>query len=199
MRDGTMSKKIVQRKVADKTRVNILNAACKLFAENGFSGTSTQAIAKAAKVNETLIFYHFSSKSQLWKKVKAHVVESISLTPLDPEPTSLRTFLEMIFKQRLDAFAKRPDLARILQWQYMEAKQSKLIAGNLLAPTNWLGPIQYLQKTKKMNADMNASLIIIWLTSSINTIVFDHMQLFQDNTLRHTYIDTLLIGFERAL
>lgn len=194
-----MGKKIVQRKVADKTRVKILKAARKLFAENGFSGTSTQSIAKAAKVNETLIFHHFGNKSQLWKKVKAYVVEGMSLTPLDPEPKSLRSFLEMVFKQHLDVFTQHPDLARILQWQYMEAKQSKLIAGNSLSPTNWLGPIQHLQKIKEINPDMDASLIIIWLTASINIIVFDHMHIFQDKTTRDVYIDSLLSGFLRAL
>lgn len=194
-----MSKEKVQRKVADKTRIKILKAACKLFAEKGFSGTSTQAIAKAAKVNETLIFHHFGSKSELWKKVKNHVVESISLTPVDPKPKSLRLFLEMIFNQHLDAFAQRPELVRILQWQYMEVKQSKLLAGNPVAPTNWLEPIQYLQQIKEINAEMDASFIMIWLTASINIIIFDHMQIFQDKTKRDAFIDNLLTGFESAL
>ncbi|KTC87703.1 TetR/AcrR family transcriptional regulator [Legionella drozanskii] len=194
-----MSKEKVQRKVADKTRIKILKAASKLFAEKGFSGTSTQSIAKAAKVNETLIFHHFGTKSQLWKMVKAHVVESISLSPLDSEPKSLRVFLEMIFKQYLDAFAQQPDLGRLLQWQYMEAEQSKLIAGNPLAPTNWLGPIQYLQQINQIKADMDASFIIIWLTASLNIIIFDHRHIFQNKATRDTFIENLLAGFERAL
>lgn len=194
-----MTKEKVQRKVADKTRIKILKAASKLFAEKGFSGTSTQAIAKAAKVNETLIFHHFGSKSELWKKVKNYVVEGISLTALDPKPKSLRLFLEMIFNQHLDAFAQRPELVRILQWQYMEVKQSKLLAGNPLAPTNWLEPIQYLQQIKEINADMDASFIMLWLTSSINIIIFDQLQIFQDKTTRDAFKDNLLAGFERAL
>ena len=43
----------------------ILNAALKLFAEDGFKGTSTSKIAKEAGVSEGLIFRHFKNKNGL--------------------------------------------------------------------------------------------------------------------------------------
>ena len=43
-----MKQRLNQRKEADKTRTAILKAATKLFAEKGYSGTPTAAIAKAA-------------------------------------------------------------------------------------------------------------------------------------------------------
>ncbi|MFT4756836.1 MAG: AcrR family transcriptional regulator, partial [Vicingaceae bacterium] len=43
----------------------ILETALKLFAQNGFSATSTSKIAKAAGVSEGLIFRHFENKEGL--------------------------------------------------------------------------------------------------------------------------------------
>src|SRR3990167_202295 len=164
-----MEKTIVRRQVADKTRACIIDAAFKLFAEAGFSGTTTMAIAEAANVNETLIFHHFGSKAELWKKVKAEVIDGIALDPIDPEPKSLRAFLEAVVQQRLLVFQKNPALVRILQWQRLESKQDKLAAGNILAPKNWLTPIQYLQKTQHIKATLDPEVIIILLEVSVNT------------------------------
>ncbi|RZL05297.1 MAG: TetR/AcrR family transcriptional regulator, partial [Pedobacter sp.] len=46
---------------ADK-RVNILEAAEKLFSELGYEGASTRQIAKEAGANMSMINYYFGSK-----------------------------------------------------------------------------------------------------------------------------------------
>lgn len=193
-----MKKQITQRKIADNTRNTILKSARKLFAVTGFSGTSTKAIAKAAKTNEALIFHHFGSKAQLWQKVKASVVESISLEPLDSEPASLHVFLESAIRQRLSAYQQKPELARLIQWQALETKQNKLFSGNALAPTNWITPLRYLQQAGKIKSDVTLEFIIIWLTASINTIIFDSMNILQEEIPRNKYILHLVTGFEKA-
>lgn len=194
-----MIKKTMQRPVADKTRAAILKAARKLFAENGFSGTSTLAIAKAAKVNETLLFHHFGNKQQLWQLVKSSIVESLKLMPLCQKPVSLRAFLEEIFYQRLQAFQQKPELARLIRWQSLEKKADKLIAGNALAPSNWLPIIIYLQETGKMNAHLQPEFIMIWLTASINTLIFDHIPALNAESSHQEYISFLLNGFDAVL
>ncbi|QLH42550.1 MAG: TetR/AcrR family transcriptional regulator [Coxiellaceae bacterium] len=146
-----MAKKLIQRKSADKTRTTILKAARKLFAKAGFSATSTQAIAKAAQVNENLIFHHFSNKAELWRKVKESIVEELAIEPLDKQPESFQDFLTAAVRQRLSAFQQHPDLVRLLRWQAMESKREQLIAGNILAPKNWLEPICYLQKMARLS------------------------------------------------
>jgi len=194
-----MEKKIVQRQVADKTRMRIIKAAHKLFAEYGFSGTTTKAIADFAKVNENLIFHHFKNKAELWKQVKAEVIHHIPLEPLDVEPQSLAIFLKSIITQRISLYQQRPDLVRLLQWQRLESKSDQLAADHILAPKNWIAPILHLQKTHKIQAETHAEIIVIWLLTSINAAVFDNIAFLKREKNRQDYIDCLLVGFERAL
>jgi len=47
----------------------ILNAAAKLFATQGFDGTTTLQIATEADVTEPLIYYHFKGKDELFTSI----------------------------------------------------------------------------------------------------------------------------------
>jgi TetR/AcrR family transcriptional regulator len=53
------------------TRERILAAALVEFAEHGFAGASTRAVAAAAGVQHPLVNYHFKSKQGLWQAVLA--------------------------------------------------------------------------------------------------------------------------------
>lgn len=49
----------------NEKQIQILETAEKLFAENGFDGTSVRQIAKSAEVNIAMISYYFGSKEKL--------------------------------------------------------------------------------------------------------------------------------------
>ena len=49
----------------EKTRQKILDAAERLFADQGFDATSVESIAAAAGVNKALIYYYFKDK---WRR-----------------------------------------------------------------------------------------------------------------------------------
>lgn len=59
------------------TRAAVLAAARKLFAQRGFDGTSTRAIATAAGANLGAIPYHFGTKDALYEAVLATVAEPL--------------------------------------------------------------------------------------------------------------------------
>ena len=46
----------------------ILRVALKCFAEFGFGGAKIKVISQRAKVDDSLLHYHFKSKENLWKK-----------------------------------------------------------------------------------------------------------------------------------
>ena len=48
---------------------DILDAALRLFTENGVRATSTKSIAQEAETSEALIFKHFGSKDQLLEEI----------------------------------------------------------------------------------------------------------------------------------
>ncbi len=53
---------------AAPARERILDAALAAFAERGFDGATTRAIAAAAGVNLGLIPYYFADKQGLWRE-----------------------------------------------------------------------------------------------------------------------------------
>lgn len=55
---------------AQATRLEILDAAETLFAENGYGSTSLARIASSSSVHKSLIMHHFESKEGLWQAVK---------------------------------------------------------------------------------------------------------------------------------
>lgn len=55
------------------TRDRILEAAIKVFSQEGFVGATTREIARVAGVNEVTLFRHFQSKEQLLAAVAEHI------------------------------------------------------------------------------------------------------------------------------
>jgi len=53
------------------TRSSIITAARALFAERGLEGTSVREVAEAAKVNNAMIYYHFTDKVEMYRAVLA--------------------------------------------------------------------------------------------------------------------------------
>lgn len=62
----------------EETRERILDAATEIFADQGYTGATTRAIAARAGVNEVTLFRHFGSKRSLFQAM----VERNSALPL---------------------------------------------------------------------------------------------------------------------
>ncbi|MFD8540375.1 TetR/AcrR family transcriptional regulator [Streptomyces rubrogriseus] len=64
--------------VQTDTRTKVLDAAERLFAENGYSGTSVRAITGLAGANLAAVAYHFGSKADLMAAVVRRVIDPIT-------------------------------------------------------------------------------------------------------------------------
>lgn len=53
----------------------LMDVAAEMFAEFGFDGVSVRAIARAAGWSAPLVFYHFTSKANLYDEVFAHKID----------------------------------------------------------------------------------------------------------------------------
>lgn len=73
-------------KLSEKEKL-ILNSACELFSEKGYSATSTNEIAKKAGVSEGTIFRYFNTKNHILKGLLVQlielVVDNIALPPIE--------------------------------------------------------------------------------------------------------------------
>ncbi len=109
------------------TRDKILESAIRLFAEKGFSGTTTREIAEKAGVNEALIFRYFSTKRDLYSAI---IERKISEEPGFEYP--LEAFKEtrddwLIFKsiaiRMFDCVEKDPCFIRLLYFSALEGHE----------------------------------------------------------------------------
>ena len=92
-----MSTKLAQpkpRMSSEERRAAIVHAACRLFAERGFRGTTTRELAAAVGVTEPVLYEHFRTKRDLYsaiigEKAKAGITALAALRD-HPEKRSRR-------------------------------------------------------------------------------------------------------------
>lgn len=82
----------------ESTREKILTAACRVFAEKGYSGASVTEICKSAGANIAAISYYFGGKESLYQQAWQHAHDRIAaavppdggVAPDRPAPERLR-------------------------------------------------------------------------------------------------------------
>jgi AcrR family transcriptional regulator len=72
------------------TRQALLNAACALFGERGYTATSIDDVAQAANVTKGAFYHHYDGKQELfagvYEQVKREVSERVAAAFLEPDP-----------------------------------------------------------------------------------------------------------------
>jgi AcrR family transcriptional regulator len=66
-----------ERSAASRRRV--LTAAAAEFAARGFAGANIDRIARAARVNKAMIYYHFASKAALYREILRDMFEAVAV------------------------------------------------------------------------------------------------------------------------
>lgn len=106
-------------------RTEILEAALKLFARDGFDGASLTEIAALARVGHPLIHYHFGTKEKLWKAAIDYAfagaveeLEKISVASRDLEPVDT---LRIMWRAGMRSVAEHPERMAMV---FSEARNS---------------------------------------------------------------------------
>ncbi|GGC56498.1 TetR family transcriptional regulator [Pedobacter quisquiliarum] len=122
-------------------RTSILNAAEKLFASQGFEGTSTRQIATEAGANMSMINYYFGSKEGVFMEIMSNRIKgfSLALTSIEAEDLNQLEKLMMVIDQYtrriLDNIAFHKMMHRELslsQRPEMYDKLKQAMSGNLM-------------------------------------------------------------------
>jgi AcrR family transcriptional regulator len=104
-------------------RDQIVTAAVRCFAEKGFSGTTTRAIAGAARVSEALVFRHFPTKKSLYRAIVGRKLASLSAGAF-PEREALagddRAVLTALGEMMVRRIEADPGFLRLLTFSCLE-------------------------------------------------------------------------------
>lgn len=105
-------------------REKLLEAAFDVFAERGYSGTSTREICRRAGANGAALNYHWGSKDELWLAVADRCGEFFLETLTRSLDSSLAPaeLIERIIGALFDALALDPRPIRIVMWATMHAE-----------------------------------------------------------------------------
>ncbi len=105
----------------------ILESAMKLFADKGFSGTTTKEIAEKARVNEALIFRYFSTKRDLYGSI---IEKKINEEPGIEKPLQAHRhtkddwhIFRSIALRMFDKCGRDPDFIRLLHYSALEGHE----------------------------------------------------------------------------
>ncbi len=92
------------------TRKRILEAACRLFAANGYHGTTVAGICRTAKTNIASVNYYFGSKAALYEAAWEHAeaVANDKYGIIDPGVSPARYLREHIRRLVLMIFDEGP-------------------------------------------------------------------------------------------
>ena len=106
-------------------QASLISAAASLFAANGFTGTTTKEIAKAAGISEALLFKHFPTKHALYTAILAEKAqysglrEAVEEAANNQDDTRLFTLLAS-YRIRKGA---DPTLLRLLLFSALEGHE----------------------------------------------------------------------------
>lgn len=100
------------------TRERIVQVALEAFAELGFDGASTRAIAARAGVNQGLIPYYFGSKQALWQEsvdwAFASLRSGLADFVVDDESLDDRAKLEVLLRRYVHFVSRHTEFVRLM-------------------------------------------------------------------------------------
>lgn len=97
----------------------LLLAAQKVFADKGFDGATVKDLADEAKVNVSLVSYHFGGKDGLYKAClrqfsEARLDAAVRILKTPTSSSELRVRLRLFAEELVDVHLREPDLCTIV-------------------------------------------------------------------------------------
>ncbi|MDR6224933.1 TetR/AcrR family transcriptional regulator [Desmospora profundinema] len=187
---------------------DVIRAALELFAEKGYAGTTTQAIAQKARVSEKTLFKHFESKEKLFRQTVYPAMIQV-LAPLLIEQTEkiiekeknrhYRDVLYDVYKDRIDFAIENPDVIKLILQELLFSPDLRGVMANILQQQ--MAPLisQVLPPTDDGEPDYSLIRVILSLLVgyiSTRTILAPD-QAWDDEKEIQFMLDVLFYGLER--
>ena len=104
--------------VAEKTKLNIVKSAAKIFADKGYDGASIRIITENLGISHGMIRHHFGTKEDLWKAVIDYLINQFAIRQIPPreqmediDPVQL---LKSYVRNFINMSARYPELGKII-------------------------------------------------------------------------------------
>jgi TetR/AcrR family transcriptional regulator len=99
-----------------ETQGNLLTAAAKVFSDKGFAGARVEEIARRARANKAMIYYHFRSKEGLYEAVLVSILGGVhdrleAVARAEPDP---RARLVALYRELAAVFSAEPAFPRLI-------------------------------------------------------------------------------------
>ena len=104
-----------QENILQGTKIRIIKAAQKLFSEYSYLGVSMSDIAKKLNITKAALYYHFTGKTEIYKKVLDGVFKDLSLSITKAfDENTIDKKLHKLIKNYLDFGFKEKNLIKAL-------------------------------------------------------------------------------------
>lgn len=106
------------------TRKKLLDSAVKLFAENGYKGTTVKSITRSVNLSDSLLYHYFpNGKKQIFEAAVEENIKEISgsLSSLigmqDCVKMPLADFLEVVYLSFMETVNTHLDIIHVILWE----------------------------------------------------------------------------------
>jgi TetR/AcrR family transcriptional regulator len=196
-------------------REQLLDAAITLFAERGYDGVSTVAVAKAAGLTQSMVHYYFGSKASLWEAAVERVMrrrgDNFDLRLSDLRDLDPLSRLKVVIRRFMKANADDPYLTRILVNEATTpSPRLHWLVGRFMRPGYLLfnsaiqdcidaGQIRSVEARDVTNIIVGASTLSFSLSPLIAEVYEeDFSHAIDSDRLSNTFIDMLIRGLEAS-
>jgi len=167
-----------QKSIIQDTKKHIIKVARDLFSEYSYLGASMNDIAKKLNITKAALYYHFTGKAEIYKKVLDEVFDSlsISLNKAFNEKTTDKK-LHKLIKNYLEFGFREKNLIKALMLKLSPADiqikkdiiQLRERAINLIHPL-----IKEVMRTKKLTQKIDSKLVASLLIGMLDGLLLEY-------------------------
>ena len=164
--------------IIQDTKKYITDTARRLFSEFSYLGVSMNDIAKKLNITKAALYYHFTGKSEIYKKVLDEVFDDLSLTITDAmNEATIDKKLYKLIKNYLDFGFKEKNLikATMLKLSPADDQITKHIAKLREQATNLIQPVmEEVLVSKKLTGKVDSRLLTSMLTNMMDGLLLEY-------------------------
>ncbi|MDD3608039.1 MAG: TetR/AcrR family transcriptional regulator [Candidatus Moranbacteria bacterium] len=164
--------------VIQDTKKYIIDTARQFFSEYSYLGVSMNDIAKKLNITKAALYYHFTGKTEIYKKVLDEVFDDLSLSIVESlNESTIDKKLYKLIKNYLDFGFKEKNLIKALMLKLSPAdfKITKHIAelreqiANLIQPV-----IEEVSINKNLTNKVDSQLLTSMLTGMMDGLLLEY-------------------------